>query len=82
VIEWLPWARVEVVYIALPEVSGIVARTVAPSINCTEPVAAAGVSVAVKVTAWVGFEGFKLDATAAELAGFTTSATAEEYTLA
>jgi hypothetical protein len=72
VIECAPEARLEVDRLADPEEIVAEPSTVAPSRNCTVPVAVAGVTVAVRVTDWPGFAGFTLDATATVDALFTT----------
>jgi hypothetical protein len=48
----VPAASDDVRYDALPLASVALPSTVAPSLNCTVPVAVAGVTVAVKVTIW------------------------------
>ena len=63
-IEWLPAARVLVVYVAWPLVTAMpLARTVLPSLNDTVP-EAAGVMVSVNVTLWPTFAGFSDEAIA------------------
>jgi hypothetical protein len=57
---------VEVENVATPEVRVAVPITTAPSRNCTVPVAAEGVTVAVNVTACPTVEGFALEASAIE----------------
>jgi hypothetical protein len=63
VIEWDPTARVDVLYVATPPPSVPVPSVVLPSLNVTVPVAAGGVTVAVKVTDAPKPEGFAEDAT-------------------
>jgi len=46
----VPTARVVVVYVATPDESALVPRTVVPSMNVTLPLPPAGVTVAVNVT--------------------------------
>jgi hypothetical protein len=53
----LPTGSEDVVVVATPPVSVDEPNTVAPLMNVTVPVAAAG-SVAVKVTDWPGVDGF------------------------
>ena len=59
--ECVPRLREVVCHVATPEASVAVPSVVPPSLNVTEPVAVAGVTVAVKVTADVGCEGFGAD---------------------
>ena len=47
---WLPPVRLEVLRVARPELSALLPMDVPPSRNVTFPVAAEGVTVAVKVT--------------------------------
>jgi len=58
VIECEPTARAEMLYVALPLLSGPVPNCVLPSINVTVPVAVAGVTVAVNVTEEPNNDGF------------------------
>jgi hypothetical protein len=58
VIEWLPRASAAVASAAEPAESGALPSDVAPSKNCTVPVAADGVTVAVIVTLCPTTEGF------------------------
>jgi hypothetical protein len=62
VIEWDPTASADVVSCAVPPLSATVPTDVAPSKNCAVPVAADGVTVAVKVTLCPYVEGFGEDA--------------------
>jgi hypothetical protein len=50
VIEWNPTASVDIEKVAIPPLNVPVPRVVAPSRNITVPVAAAGATVAVRVT--------------------------------
>ena len=52
VIEWFPVFSADVENVATPFTSAAVPIGVLPSLNCTDPVAAAGVTVAVNVTVW------------------------------
>ena len=56
-----PAVSAEAVKDAVPLLIGAVPMTVVPSTNRTLPVAAAGDSFAVKVTAWLAAEGFGED---------------------
>jgi hypothetical protein len=58
VIGWLPAASALVPSVATPETTGLVPSDETPSKNSTEPVAAAGVTVAVNVTFWPNVDGF------------------------
>lgn len=62
-IEWDPVDRLDVVNVALPPLNVAVPIRTAPSKNCTVPVAAAGETVAVNVTARPAFDGLRLDFT-------------------
>ena len=62
--EWLPAESADVESDAVPPVSVAVPRELAPSKNCTVPVAAAGDTVAVKVTDCPDVDGFADDASA------------------
>src|SRR5579871_6440406 len=53
----VPAARLDVENAALPDVTLTVASTVAPSVNCTVPVAAAA-TLAESVTLWPAIAGF------------------------
>ncbi len=66
----MPCARAEVENTAAPELIGTVASTVAPSRNCTVPVAA-GFTVAVKVTDWPTVDGFTLETNVNAAVSFT-----------
>jgi hypothetical protein len=59
---WLPTENAVVVNGAVAPLSGTDPRKVPPSKNCTVPVAAAGDTVAVKVTACPYVDGFADDA--------------------
>jgi hypothetical protein len=61
--EWLPAESADVESDAVPPVSVAVPRELAPSKNCTLPVAAAGETVAVNVTDCPDVDGFDDDAT-------------------
>jgi hypothetical protein len=61
VIEWDPKERVEVEKVALPPPKVPVPSTVVPSKNVTVPVAVAGATVAVNVTACPGADGLRLE---------------------
>jgi len=61
---WLPTDSAAVESVAVPPLSVAVPREVAPSKNCTLPVAAAGDTVAVKVTDCPDVDGFPEDTTA------------------
>lgn len=77
VIECDPCASEEVVNVAFPLPSDIVCKTVAPSLNVTEP---AGVplpggtaaTVAVSVTDWPSFDGFNEEVNVVEVAALLT----------
>ncbi len=56
---------------AAPELTGMVASTVAPSRNCTVPVAAR-FTFAVKATACPIEDGFRLEASVSPVVSFTT----------
>src|SRR5215472_15674173 len=60
--EWLPTARLETVSAAVPLVSATLPITTAPSWNLTVPVAVAGDTAAVNVTARPLSDGFREDA--------------------
>jgi hypothetical protein len=62
VIESEPAAKVDVLYVASPLLSVPVPRVVLPSLNVTVPVAADGVTVAVKVTGEPYVDGFAEEA--------------------
>jgi hypothetical protein len=67
----------EVLYIALPEVSGIVASVVVPSLKVTEPVGvptpgATAVTLAVKVTDCPKLDGFGEDVTLLRVSALLT----------
>jgi hypothetical protein len=55
---WLPTARPEVLRLALPLLKAWLPIVALPSRKVTVPVAVAGVTVAVSVTAWPGLAGF------------------------
>jgi hypothetical protein len=77
VIEWLPAESVVLANEALPPLTGTVAKTVAPSRNCTLPVAADGNRVAVSVTDWPVNAGLRDDTSAIDVdALFTVCVTA------
>jgi len=71
VTEWVPEVNVDVEKVATPEASVAVPITAPPSRNCTLPVAVEGVTVAVSVTAWPGFEGLVLEVIATDEDAFT-----------
>jgi len=60
---WLPAESADVESDAVPPPTGAVPRELTPSKNCTVPVAAAGDTVAVKVTDCPDVDGFDDDAT-------------------
>jgi hypothetical protein len=62
--EWLPAESVDVESDAVPPLSVIVPREVAPSKNCSVPVAAEGDTVAVNMTLSPTVEGFRDDTSA------------------
>jgi hypothetical protein len=70
--EWLPAASAAVLSAANPPLNVAVPMTVAPSRNCTLPVADAGAIVAVKVTDWPATDGFRDVAITADEAAFAT----------
>src|ERR1051326_1458248 len=72
---WLPAARADIESTAFPLLRVAVPRTVAPSRNCTVPVAPEGDTVAVKVTGWPYPDGFADDANVAVAAALTTVCT-------
>src|SRR5690348_9264231 len=75
--EWLPAARLERVSEAEPLVNATIPITVPPSWNWTAPVAVAGKTRAVNVTAWPVRDGFSDEArptAAAALATVTDTA--------
>jgi len=72
VIELDPLASVDVVNVATPAALTVpVPNTVAPSRKVTVPVAPAG-TVAEKVTAWLGADGFAEDASVTTTVAFPT----------
>jgi hypothetical protein len=83
VMECVPCVRAEVLNKAEPLASVAVPRTVAPSRNCTVPVAVAGVTAAVNVTAAPANDGFGVDASAVAVVdlGFTVCVIAAEVKL-
>ena len=60
---WVAAARVEVLSVAVPLLSVLVPIEVPLSLNVTDPVAAVGVTVAVKVTQSPCVDGFKPEIT-------------------
>jgi ribosomal protein S5 len=78
VIECEPWASEDVVKKAVPFASVAVPSTVVPSKNCTVPVAAEGVTTAVKVTAPPMAAGFGVEANATDEEAWTVSVTTAE----
>ena len=62
---------------ACPDAKAAVPMTVAPSRNCTVPVAVAGVTVAVNATLCPTVEGFALDANVIAAAAFMVCVIAE-----
>jgi len=72
---WVPTARVEMAAVAAtPETMATGEPTFAPSIwNWTTPLAVAGVTVAVKVTASENNDGLSEDARASEVAALITT---------
>jgi hypothetical protein len=79
VIEWLPTARPEVETDALPPLKVAVPSEVAPSKNCTVPVATEGRTVAENVTDCPDVEGLTLEARlVVEAAWLTVSDTLPE----
>ena len=61
---WLPTESDAVTNNAVPPLTGTVPKELPPSENCTLPVAAAGDTVAVKVTACPNVDGFCDDVSA------------------
>jgi len=61
---WVPTESAAVVSVAVPPLTAAVPSELAPSKNCTVPVAAAGETVAVNVTACPDVDGFADDASA------------------
>ena len=61
VMVWVPTLSDEVVYVAVPRAMFTVPRVFVPSLNVTDPVAALGVTVAVKVTRRPETDGFRED---------------------
>ena len=61
---WLPAPSDEVLSTAAPPLIVALPSTVAPSLNCTVPLAALGVTAAVKVTDCPETAGFREEATA------------------
>jgi hypothetical protein len=76
--ECVPWLNVDVVKEAEPFASVAEPSTVAPSRNCTEPVAEEGETEAVKTIADPTVEGFREDASEVEVVPLTTSESALE----
>jgi hypothetical protein len=75
VIECDPTASVDVVNVALPPLSVPVPSTLVPSLKVTIPVGVpevAGLTVAVKVTAWPNTDGFAEETTDVEVAALFT----------
>src|SRR5260370_11223841 len=72
-IECVPCVRAEVANEAEPFERVPVPRTVAPSRNCTTPVAVPRLTAALNVTAPPTNEGFHVDVSATEVLVFTTS---------
>jgi hypothetical protein len=66
---------------AVPPLSAAVPITVAPSRNCTLPVAAAGVTVALKVTVCPATDGFKEEPSVVLAAAFDTDTVTGEEVL-
>ena len=62
--ECAPAVRLDTLKVAAPALTGLEPMVLALSRNCTVPVAVAGVTFAVKVTAWPMVEGFSELATA------------------
>jgi hypothetical protein len=71
VIECVPLAKAEVENVATPDASVTLPIAAPLSKNCTVPVAAEGVTVAVNVTACPTVKGLALEASATEEAAFT-----------
>jgi hypothetical protein len=61
VIVWLPEVRLEVEYAAVPPLKDAFPIRLLPSRNATVPVAVAGTTVALNVTACPGIDGFTLE---------------------
>jgi hypothetical protein len=79
VIECVPAARLDVVSDALPPLSVALPSSVEPSKNRTVPAAAAGDTVALKVTDWPTLDGLRLDVRAVVVfAWFTVCDNADE----
>jgi hypothetical protein len=78
--EWLPADNADVESDAAPLVTGTVPSEVAPSRNCTAPVAVAGETPAINVTAWLTVAGLGEAANVAVEAAFDTlrATTADE----
>ena len=80
-IEWLPTDSDAVKNNAVPPLTGTVPRELPPSKNCTVPVAAAGDTVAVNVTACPNVDGFCDDVSAVVVLineGFTVCVRTED----
>lgn len=75
VIEFEPAAKVDVLSVAFPLLSVPVPRVVLPFLNVTVPVAADGVTVAVKVTEEPYVDGFADDARVVVVEVFATAPT-------
>src|ERR1035438_5285555 len=76
---WLPAPSDEVLSTATPPLTVALPSTVAPSLNCTVPVAALGVTAAVKVTDCPEVAGFSDEVTVTlELVLDTVTTTAVE----
>jgi hypothetical protein len=71
-------ASVELANVALPALKELVPSCVFPSINFTEPVAADGATVAVKVTADPYEDGFAEDVSVTEEACFTVCVSTDD----
>jgi len=61
--EWVPAVKLEVANVAVPPLTFAVPSVAAPSRKVTVPVAPAGETVAVKVTACPKVDGLRLEAT-------------------
>jgi hypothetical protein len=81
VIEFEPTANVDVLYVAFPLLSVPVPRVVLPFLNVTVPVAADGVTVAVKVTEEPYVDGFEEEATVVEVEVFAKTTPAKKTQL-
>jgi hypothetical protein len=77
-IEWVPEVSVEIVKVAGPDMNEYEPIVEPLSKNWTVPDAVDGLTVAVKVTAWPGVDGFTVDVRTTEEVAFTFSVIAAE----